>query len=127
MLGGGEGGRVNVSGRVTATGKSRNQVAAKKTGGQIDISGAEIALAGARIDASGAAGGGGVRIGGDAYGRGDFQHAVKVTADSATVIRADALDSGKGGKIVLWSDGLTSVRSTLSARGGVNGGDGGLE
>jgi filamentous hemagglutinin family protein len=126
VLGGGEGGRVNVSGRVTATGKSRNQVAAKKTGGQIDISGAEIALAGARIDASGAAGGGGVRIGGDAYGRGDFQHAVKVTADSATVIRADALDSGKGGKIVLWSDGLTSVRSTLSARGGVNGGDGGL-
>lgn len=125
VLGGGEGGRVNVSGTITATGKSRNQVAGK-TGGKIDISGAEIALAGARIDASGAAGGGSVRIGGDAYGRGDFQHAVKVTADAATVIRADALDSGNGGKIVLWSDGLTSVRGTLSARGGANGGDGGF-
>ena len=98
ILGGGEGGRINVSGRLSASGTrvARRQPAA---GGQIDMSGAEIALTGARLDASGATGGGRIRIGGDYQGTGDFAHAQRVSIDSASVIRADATQSGNGGTI----------------------------
>jgi filamentous hemagglutinin family protein len=126
VLGGGPGGRVTVSGRVTASGKARTQTAQKKTGGTIDISGAEIALTGAKLDVSGANGGGKIRIGGDALGQGDFPRAQTVSIDSASVIRADALEQGNGGTIIVWSDGLTSVSGAFSARGGANGGNGGL-
>jgi filamentous hemagglutinin family protein len=126
VLGGGPGGRVTVSGRVTASGKARTQTAQKKTGGTIDISGAEIALTGAKVDVSGAAGDGKIRIGGDALGQGDFPRAQTVSIDSASVIRADALEQGNGGTIIVWSDGLTSVSGAFSARGGASGGNGGL-
>src|SRR5204862_1977862 len=40
-------------------------------------------------------------------------------------ITADAINSGNGGKVVLWSDGFTSAHGTIYARGGVLAGDGG--
>src|SRR5262249_42652827 len=107
VLGGGAGGRVHVSGRLSASGARGARGRTAGTGGASDISGAEIALAGAQLDASGATGGGRIRIGGDAQGRGDFQHAQSVSIDQATVIRADATKTGDGGAIVIWSDGHT--------------------
>lgn len=121
VISGGAGGRVKVSGRLAAKGKSSNT-----SGGRIDISGADIALASAKISASGQAGGGKIRIGGDEQGTGDFQHALSLSIDSATVISADALDKGNGGTIIAWSDGLTTAKGSFSVKGGRDGGDGGL-
>jgi filamentous hemagglutinin family protein len=126
VLGGGAGGRVNVSGRISASGTRVARRHAPAAGGQIDISGAEIALTGARLNVSGDTGGGSVRIGGDYLGSGDFPHAQRVSIDSASVIRADATQNGNGGTVIVWSDGVTSVSGAFSARGGANGGNGGL-
>ena len=120
VIGGGAGGIVRVSGRLAANGGRHH------TGGRITITGARIKLAGARINASGGTGGGTVLIGGDAQGGGTLAHAQSIWVSSTTVIRADALQQGNGGKIVLWSDGSTVVHGVLSARGGALGGNGGL-
>ena len=45
---------------------------------------------------------------------------------SDVTLRADATDSGDGGKIVVWSNGNTRFLGTLSAQGGPNGGNGGM-
>lgn len=122
VLGGGEGGRVKVSGRVAAT--SRRQ---SGKGGAITVTGRDVKLTGtAQVDASGQTGGGTIRIGGGPRGSGPLQRAQSLTVDAGATIHADATVQGKGGDIALWSDGLTSVHGTFSAKGGVNGGDGGI-
>ena len=42
------------------------------------------------------------------------------------MLRADAHDSGNGGKVVVWSDDSTRFRGSISARGGDEGGNGGF-
>ena len=130
VLGGGDGGLVTVSGRVSTKAKPRivmeTSTRPQLRGGQIDITGARIALAGAKIDASGDAGGGLIRIGGDFAGEGDLLRADQVTGDAATAITADATVAGDGGRIVLWSELQTDMAGELSAVGGPDGGDGGF-
>lgn len=139
VLGGGQGGSVTVSGRLDASAAEPSEAAsavsplpqarpetAMAGGGSIVVTGAEIALAGAELDASGAAGGGTVRVGGDLKGGGTLQRARTVSVDAATRISADALASGDGGNVVLWSDELTTFEGGISARGGPAGGDGGF-
>ena len=46
--------------------------------------------------------------------------------DAATLISADALDAGDGGRVIVWSDERTSFRGAVTARGGPEGGDGGF-
>ena len=134
VLGGGGGGTVRVSGRVTTRAPqiSAEAVASslrpqqRPTGGRIDITGAQIALAGAEIDASGDGGGGLIRIGGDFAGAGMFARADTVTVDASTEIRVDALGQGDGGRAVIWSDLATEFSGRISARGGAHGGNGGF-
>lgn len=129
-LGGGAGGRVSVSGRATTAAAAPTGAvitsARPRARPEVRITGAHVDLAGARIDASGTGGGGLIRIGGDFAGAGALPRAETLTADAATVIRADAIGSGDGGRIVLWSDLQSDVAARLSARGGNNGGDGGF-
>lgn len=133
ILGGGAGGTVTVSGRAS-TGSRRAPTGPvvetsrrpQMRGGNVTITGNRIELAGADIDASGSDGGGTVRIGGDFAGQGDLQRADVLSGDAATLIRADALDTGDGGRIVLWSDVHTEFAGNLSARGGDISGDGGF-
>lgn len=135
MLGGGDGGTVRVSGRVSTRSAPRQASSVapgsserppQPTGGQIDITGTQIALEGAVLDASGDGGGGRIRIGGDFGGAGPLQRADTLTADAATRIRADALTQGDGGRIALWSEQRTGFAGQMSARGGSEGGDGGF-
>lgn len=132
VLGGGLGGKVTVSGKARArstrpsallVSESRRPVA---RGGDITVTGAEIVLTGADIDASGATGGGLVRIGGDFAGEGPLLRAQTLSADAATLIRADALENGDGGRIIVWSDTETTFAGGTSVRGGSEGGDGGF-
>ncbi|HUS90713.1 MAG TPA: filamentous hemagglutinin N-terminal domain-containing protein, partial [Phycisphaerae bacterium] len=114
----GQAGRTEVSGTIDATGP---------TGGKVKVLGEKVALKGATIDASGTHGGGEVLIGGDYQGaNGDVPNAQRTYVDAETVIRADAIEAGNGGKIVVWADGVTGFLGTTSARGGAAGGDGGL-
>ena len=54
----------------------------------------------------GKTGGGTINIGGGRQGQGPLQHADTVSIDKDTVIRADAVTTGNGGNIVVWSDQL---------------------
>ncbi len=127
-LGGGGGGRVTVTGRVTTaprvtvTSSARPQLRP----GPITITGQEIALEGATLEASGARGGGEIIVGGDPRGTPDLPRAERLTVDGASRLLADALVSGDGGRVILWSDLHTSFEGRISARGGPEGGDGGF-
>ncbi len=103
---------MNVGGTVDASGTARGQ-----TGGDVAVTGRNITIAdNATIDASGDAGGGTVKIGGDLHGEGALQDAANTRVGHAT-IRADAIRSGSGGTLVVWSNGVTDVDGGFSARG----------
>jgi filamentous hemagglutinin family protein len=96
-------------------------------GGAIHVLGDSVAVTGnAQLDASGAAGGGSVLVGGDWQGANPLlPNARQVSFGGGASIRADALQSGDGGKVVLWSNGATSAHGSISARGGALAGNGG--
>ena len=101
---------------------------AGSTGGRIDVTGYNVALTdAARVDASGAAGGGVVRFGGGSAGQDPTIRNANATwmAPSAS-IHADALVNGNGGNIAAFSEGASRIHGTLSAKGGAQGGNGGL-
>jgi len=94
------------------------------TGGEVVVEGSEISLGGtASVDASGATGGGYVRIGGGFQGRdAEVMNADRVVIDDGALLRADAIESGRGGNVIVWSDGDTAFSGDLSARGISQGG-----
>ena len=113
-------GTVTSSGTLDASGTG-----AGETGGVVKVLGKDIAVAdGARIDVSGDAGGGTALIGGNFHGAGSEVHAQTTTVGKA-VIKADAITSGNGGNVAVWSDGETSFAGSISARGGAQSGNGG--
>ncbi len=120
VLGGGDGGRVTVSGKLDARGASK-----LAKGGAITITGNDIRLRSAVLDARGRAGGGTIKIGGDLQGKGDLQRAATTSLDAKTRIRADATRTGDGGEVVVWSDERTTFDGRIAAKGGPQGGDGG--
>jgi filamentous hemagglutinin family protein len=90
-------------------------------GGTVQVLGEQVDVAaGASVDAGGR-NGGTVLVGGDWQGGGGAPRAQRTSVAAGAVIRADGSD-GNGGKVVLWSDGATSVHGTVSARGSVAGG-----
>jgi filamentous hemagglutinin family protein len=97
-------------------------------GGTVRLEADQILLgAGSLVDASGAAGGGTVLVGGDYQGKNtEVYNAQAVVMAPEARIAADALTSGNGGKVILWSDAYTGFYGDISARGGLNGGDGGF-
>ncbi|WP_375175971.1 filamentous hemagglutinin N-terminal domain-containing protein [Pseudooceanicola sp.] len=126
ILGGGAGGTVTVSGTATTSTRDGDTASQTAEAPRVELTGQKIALIGARISASAEGGGGLIQIGGDFGGEGYLQHAETVTADADTHIVADALDTGDGGRIVVWSDERTTFAGSLSAQGGDDWGDGGF-
>ena len=115
----GDGGATQVSGAIDVS-------SATDRGGTVAVLGESVALqAGAVINASGATGGGSVSIGGDWQGAGPNHNAQTAAVAAGAVIAADAIQGGRGGRIVVWADGATRVDGTLSAQGGQAFGDGG--
>ncbi|HSB48374.1 MAG TPA: filamentous hemagglutinin N-terminal domain-containing protein, partial [Burkholderiales bacterium] len=97
-------------------------------GGTVELLGERVGLVNAaHVDASGSAGGGTVLLGGDYQGKNpDVQNAQRAYVGTATSIRADATHEGDGGKVVVWADGDTRYYGEISARGGLEGGNGGF-
>ncbi len=122
-LEGGDSGVVHVSGTLDASGKG-----AGERGGKVEVTGDKVGLFdAAKVDVSGDAGGGTALIGGDFQGA---NAAVKnasanfVGADAS--VTADAITSGNGGKVIVWSDGITRYNGSISAKGGADSGNGGF-
>jgi filamentous hemagglutinin family protein len=99
------------------------------SGGAIELLGETVALNGnAQVIASGATGGGTVLAGGDWQGKNAaLPNARQALLGKDASIRADALVSGDGGKVVLWSDDSTSAYGSISARGAGAGNGGRVE
>ncbi len=98
---------------------------ATQSGGRIVLEGANTTISGT-LDASGATGGGEILIGGDYKGEGSIRHANKTYITSDAEVLANALQSGDGGKIIVWADEKTEVAGNFEAKGGVDGGNGGF-
>lgn len=120
LLDGGSRGSLFSSGTIDATGVTG-------PGGQVDLFGNTVVLVSAAVDVSGAEGGGRIRVGGDLQGRNPaVENASAVTLAGGTMLRADALLHGDGGRVIVWSNGLTEVTGDVSARGGLLAGNGGF-
>lgn len=96
------------------------------TGGEVNITGNKVGVLSGSIDATGTEAGGNVRIGGDYQGGGDIPNASHTIVDENSTIAVDATDNGDGGQVIVWSESLTRMTGGITARGGANGGDGGL-
>ncbi|WP_167525449.1 MBG domain-containing protein, partial [Roseomonas genomospecies 6] len=119
------GGTVTVGGSVSAAGRNGG------AGGTLVATGASVVLTGkAALDVSGATGGA-LLVGGDFQGGGNpatrilgesVATARTVTVADGARLSADGTD-GRGGRIVVWSDGDTRFAGMVSARGTTTGGD----
>jgi len=113
------GSRVDVAGTLNATGSSGQ-------GGAISIGGKEINLSDATLNASGATGGGTIAVGFTGSGSSRDINADTVFISQGSTLKADAIDSGNGGRIEFWSNVGTDFRGSMSATGGAASGDGGF-
>jgi len=97
-------------------------------GGHIEVLGERVGLLDqARIDASGENGGGQVLIGGDYQGKNAAVHNAKATyVGRNATIKADAKTSGNGGKVIVWANDITRAYGSISAKGGMQSGNGGF-
>ncbi|MDR3491177.1 MAG: filamentous hemagglutinin N-terminal domain-containing protein, partial [Gammaproteobacteria bacterium] len=108
---------VKVSGIVDVSGAA---------GGVIKVLGQNVHLTStANLDASGDLGGGTILVGGNFHGAGPEQNALNTTVDAGAILNANALTSGNGGQVVVWSDGNTQFHGSIFAQGGAQSGDGG--
>ncbi|MFZ4525886.1 MAG: autotransporter-associated beta strand repeat-containing protein, partial [Chlorobium sp.] len=120
------GGMTTVSGTLDAS-------SADGKGGQVVATGDRVLVKdGAHLTASGATGGGEVLVGGNWQGKDATIHqATGTIVESGALLEANATDTGNGGTVVAWSDvtnplSVTRAYGTFEAKGGPNGGDGGL-
>ncbi|MCH7931652.1 MAG: filamentous hemagglutinin N-terminal domain-containing protein, partial [Proteobacteria bacterium] len=122
VLFGGDSGIVRVAGTLDASGKGAGQ-----TGGTVKVLGEYVGLFdGALIDVSGDAGGGTVLVGGNYKGQGSEPNAKVTYVDGGATINADAITSGDGGTVIVWSDETSRIYGSISVRGGSVSGDGGF-
>ena len=115
---GGAAGTVNAGGTLDAS-------SATGAGGKVVLTANHVQVTG-RVDASGANGGGTVDIGGGFQGKdSSIANASQTLVGPGALISADALNSGNGGNVVVWSNQYTAFGGKISARGGMTSGNGG--
>jgi len=121
MLDAGRQGTLMLAGQVSAQGQQGH-------GGKVRLLGQQVGLmAGSEVNVSGATGGGEVLVGGGQQGKDlSVPNARAVFMAPDAQLRADALQQGDGGRLILWSDEATRAFGRFSATGGVLGGNGGF-
>ena len=130
----GRGGKVVLNGH-SSTGATQGTVlnsgmiaATGSVGGTVELLGDRVGVTDKGVvDVSGDNGGGTALIGGDLPGvdSGVPDASQSYVGPDAT-IKADALTLGGGGTVVVWGDESAQVYGNVSAKGGANGGNGGL-
>ncbi|MCD6040161.1 MAG: hxuA 2, partial [Gammaproteobacteria bacterium] len=135
ILAGDQEGTTYVSGTLDASGLQTGE-----TGGLIKVLGSHIFLdSPAIVNVNGDIGGGQIYIGGSGLTNPlSLQNAKNTFVALDTHLSADTITQGNGGKIIIWSNvptdpydsneihGSTFVGGFFSAKGGINGGDGGF-
>ncbi|HEU0216186.1 MAG TPA: filamentous hemagglutinin N-terminal domain-containing protein, partial [Stellaceae bacterium] len=122
----GAGNAAELSGRINVAGLNPGQ-----TGGNATLTGGSVSLASsARIDARGAAGGGHVTVRSTVAGQTSpgqtASDAIGVAIAAGAKIDASATRNGDGGNVSVWSDTTTTFAGAILAKGGPQGGNGGL-
>ncbi|MGJ8673546.1 YDG domain-containing protein [Rubritalea sp.] len=113
---------INNNGAIRATG-------VQNVGGRILLTskGGKIKLgSNSNINASGAEGGGQVNIGGSKLGEGPIDNAAEVIVEAGSEIAANATVNGDGGEVIVFAEKVADLAGSISATGGVLGGDGGF-
>ncbi|MCB1071853.1 MAG: filamentous hemagglutinin N-terminal domain-containing protein [Chlamydiia bacterium] len=97
-------------------------------GGEIHILGEKVALLeNGFLDISSDPGGGEILFGGSFKGKNpDILNSEYSYVDKNATINVSSLVNGNAGQAIVWSDGLTSFHGVIIARGGDEGGNGGL-
>ena len=122
VLDGGPTGAVQVAGSLDASGTASGQ-----TGGSVQVTGQTVNVASNTVlDASGDQAGGTVYVGGGVHGQGTTHVATTTTVAKGASIKANALTSGNGGTVAVWSAQSTSFDGSIDAKGGTQGGNGGF-
>ena len=122
VLDGGAEGVVMHSGSIDVSG-----LEAGEKGGSAKLLGDKVGLTGAAADRRrGRCRWRTVLVGGDYQGKGAELHATRTYVGQDVTIAADAINSGDGGKVIVWSDDATQFEGSISARGGVQAGNGGF-
>ena len=93
------------------------ELAANGDSSEIQVLGNQVAVLDATLDVSGLNGGGNIFIGGDFQGSGTIPNARVTLVDGNTNIFADAIESGDGGRVILWADETTAFLGSINARG----------
>ncbi len=115
-----------VSGKIDVSVGDSRLDSSSLLGGEVNIIGNTVGLIAANVDASGRQTGGTVRIGGGEKGQDPIPNADVTFVSNDATINANALDQGHGGRVIVWSQKTTRTYGHISARGGVNGGNGGF-
>ncbi len=96
-------------------------------GGNVTLLGDQVGLfGGSFVSATGMNGGGTVLVGGDWQGGNGVPQSRQVLMVTDARIDASALNTGHGGKVVLWSTEWTGFYGSIKATGGSQGGNGGM-
>ncbi|HEY9671776.1 MAG TPA: CHAT domain-containing protein [Waterburya sp.] len=98
-----------------------------EVGGTVHLFGQDLRLLAAKVDATGNSGGGEILVGGDYQGQTQRAlNAQNTFVNRASLLTADALSTGNGGKVIVWSDQQTDFYGSITAKGGSLAGNGGL-
>lgn len=123
LIGNNSTGEAIVSGSLTVNSTTPSQQPA--IGGNITVVGNQVSLLGATLSASGLQGGGTLRIGGDYRGQSTLPTATHTYISSETVLSANALLNGQGGRVNIWANDTTQYLGNITAMGGKLSGNGG--
>ncbi len=128
----GNGGNVTIQSTDTTLLTSASQTTARSAaggaGGTVQVLGDKVGLLDTSVvDVSGELGGGTALIGGDQHGGNpNVQNATYTYVAQGANIKADAIKSGDGGKVIVWSNETTQYYGGITAKGGAESGAGGF-
>ncbi|MGH1373705.1 MAG: beta strand repeat-containing protein, partial [Cellvibrionaceae bacterium] len=123
-----DGGDIHVEADSVTIGGELSTDADAGIGGTIAVLGDTVKLdASASISSSGTEAGGTILIGGDYQGKNDSVRNARSTSIAAGAeVTAKGIDSGDGGKVIVWADDTTLFYGFIDASSGLIDGDGGL-
>ncbi|MBI3616433.1 MAG: filamentous hemagglutinin N-terminal domain-containing protein [Candidatus Omnitrophica bacterium] len=129
---GGQAGQIEIVGvdETLLAGHSQTEATGRFAGGKggtIHLLAQKVGLLeNALVDVSGDVGGGTVLMGGDFQGKGTVPNAWRTYASPDAAIRADSLNQGNGGRVIVWADDANRFYGSITAQGGLFSGDGGF-
>lgn len=113
--------------RLTQSGQIRSSMGGN-LGGKIHLMADEIYIFGtSQIATSNRFSGGEILVGAGYQGKDpDFTNGRLIWVENGAGFAANTWENGSGGRVILYTDGVTDFSGLISARGGKDGGDGGL-